>query len=859
MRDVLLSRFTPSLLSAEALEHLFVQRSRLAATVVSGIRESCLTASRHYYLVTGPRGIGKTHLVSLVYHRLRADPDLRGRMRIAWLREEEWGVASYLDLLLAIVRAIQEGEPDADVAGGLEELRRKPDEASAEEASERAILAAAGDGTLLVIAENLDEIFRGLGTEGQERLRALVQNHPVFTILGTAQSLFDAVTSRAEPFYGFFEPHQLDELTFESAVELVARIAERDEDAGLKALLDEPLGRARMRVVHHLAAGNPRVYVIFSQFLTAGSLDELVTPLLQALDDLTPYYQGRMAHLSPQQRKLVEHLSERRGGVPVKEIAGATFMTPQTASAQLRRLDELGYVLASSVGRHTYYELREPLLRLTLEVKRARGGPVRLVVEFLRLWYSATELEARLTPGCTPGERAYLQAALELQRREGVDVVRAVCRADLERFLEGGAWSQAYAVAEELLAVGATGEDYDRILALPGAPDRQVAEALLGKADESYRAGRLEDALAALDELAARFAESDDPPLWTRARAAPCVRGLVLSALGRSEEAVASYDQVVRDLGDSGEAPWRCVVATSLFAKGQALGKLGRRDEELSSYDEVVRRCDGQAPPALAWYLGRALHEKGLVLAWLGRLDESIVVADEVGRRFGEVEDPALLDLVASALLWKGIWLDARDRTEEAIAAFDEGLRRSEGSEDEGLREQVGRVSLSHGVALARVGRVEAAKLALSRAAPELAHPRGSGGASPGFIAAWLAARTKDAATWRRVVPLLVDTFRTGGCLGDLGVGLVQSIAYFADAERDYASMPQWLAVWADASAGAPELEVALRILRAAVDHLVAGDRAALQRLAAEERDVLLGVLGVLGDRGGQGVAPQPR
>ena len=41
-------------------------------------------------------------------------------------------------------------------------------------------------------------------------LRSSLRN-PVFTILATAQSLFDDVTTRDEPFYGFFNTHQLTE------------------------------------------------------------------------------------------------------------------------------------------------------------------------------------------------------------------------------------------------------------------------------------------------------------------------------------------------------------------------------------------------------------------------------------------------------------------------------------------------------------------------------------------------------------------------------------------------------------------------------------------------------------------------
>jgi hypothetical protein len=74
--------------------------------MVQLIRDAVLTPSKSYMLLIGPRGIGKTHLIALVYHRVQAMDDLRNHLLIAWLREEEWGVTSFLDLLLRIFRAL---------------------------------------------------------------------------------------------------------------------------------------------------------------------------------------------------------------------------------------------------------------------------------------------------------------------------------------------------------------------------------------------------------------------------------------------------------------------------------------------------------------------------------------------------------------------------------------------------------------------------------------------------------------------------------------------------------------------------------------------------------------------------------
>src|SRR5712692_7143558 len=106
MEAKFLSHFTPSTMTSEALEATFVQREGLARRIVELVRDSVLTQSKHHTLIIGPRGIGKTHLISIVYHRISKMEDLRKHLFIAWMREEEWGITSFLDLLMRIFRAL---------------------------------------------------------------------------------------------------------------------------------------------------------------------------------------------------------------------------------------------------------------------------------------------------------------------------------------------------------------------------------------------------------------------------------------------------------------------------------------------------------------------------------------------------------------------------------------------------------------------------------------------------------------------------------------------------------------------------------------------------------------------------------
>ncbi len=862
MRDTLLSRFTPSLLSGPALERMFVQREPEASAIMKGIRQSVLTKSKHYVLVTGPRGMGKTHLVSLIHHRVVSDPELAGRVVIAWLREDAWGIASYLDLLLAMVRALEESNATPEVMGAHARIVALDDAQEAQDAAERVVLETVGNGTLLLICENLDAIFEGLGTDGQHHLRALFQNHPVFTVLATSQSLFDGVTDRSSPFFGFFRAVHLREFSLDDAIELLARVAEHEAQPDLASLLATPRGRSRVRVVHHLAAGNPRVYIIFSAFLTRQTLDELVGPVLQTLDDLTPYYQARMAHLSPQQRKLVEYLCEQRSAVQVHTIANANFITPQTVSGQLRKLAELGYVQSSPMGRESFYELREPLLRLTLEVKKHRGAPVQLILEFLRLWYSESDLTTQLGAAASD-ERGYLEGALALMRREGRDVVAEAARADLRKYVADGDPRRALEAAADFI-VHAGGQDAatqavaglawaerlreeghpeDAIVALDTVIsqlgkarglDAYAALSLIARADCLADTGRGVEALATADDVVRRFGERDDPMLLAAVALAQIGQADHLASLGRIDEALLVTDEVVRRLGERTELELEQAVAYALLSRASNLTRARRLDEALRTTEEIVRRFGEHTESHLVLAVAGALVMQFALFAHTGRAVEALRTADSVVCRFGERSEPRLVRAVALVL-----WLRlehirnpvAGDLDLTAVAELVRRRDQWEPTVPVALRVTA---LFSRAMTLAGLAeRAESEKLVADAAALLLTEPGGDH--------AWAACLVphllrRDPALWGAMITRLVAAFSAADALATLSVGLARSVQVLVEMpDRDG---EPWLHLWTAVAFEHPQLEVGLRMLRAGVHHLQ-GDATALHRLASEERTLL--------------------
>jgi len=435
-----LSHFSPQRSSPEDLEKILVQREDLLAASVAKLRESVLTANKHHILLIGPRGAGKTNLVALIHHRLQSQPDLAPSLRVAWLNEDETS-SSFLKLLLRIYRALAARYPaEFTLSLATEVIGHSADVALAN--LERAFLAHLGSRTCLVLVENLDHLFDTLPEPELRRWRAFIQNHPVIATVGTAQRLFDGVSNRDHVFFGFFDTHHLRPFSPEDAREFLKKIALLAEDGSprreLLAYLDSAKGHARLNAIHHLTGGNPRLYLILADFLTTRETLDALVPAFEKMADqqLTPYYQERLRWLSIQQREIVEYLCQvQHPIVPVKTLAAALFAEHSSIAGQLKKLRKMGYVVGHPRGREVYYELAEPLMRLSFQVKDAttRGtsgpAPLRLIVDMLRVWFEQQQLEdtlAALHPEAT--SRAYFALALAENLASGTSLCLDILR-----------------------------------------------------------------------------------------------------------------------------------------------------------------------------------------------------------------------------------------------------------------------------------------------------------------------------------------------------------------------------------------------------------------------------------------------
>ena len=617
------SRYSPGNMDRQSLEALFVGRSDVMEDVLSRVITSMRSQAKHYVLLVGPRGSGKTHFLALAYHlsmdRLEA-AKVRGSVVVAVLKEEEWGVASFLDLVVRILRALADEAPE--ISADIDRIydRFSKGHADAEAFAVARLREHTRGKTLLLLCENLVDLFDGLGDEGQQRWRATIQEDGNWAIVASTPSLFAAVTLQDNPFYGFFTIRALKKIDFETGLELLAKKAAYESKTELADFIRTPLGRARVRAIHHLAAGNYRAYVVLFDFLNKESLEDLVGPFMDMVDDLTPYYQDRMRQLAPAQRKIVEFLCLEGKPTTIKDISTPCLMSQQTAAKQIGELEAAGFVDRTRVGRNTYCELSEPLMRICIEVKDNKTEHFRLFVEFLRYWFTNRELEQRhvaLQHGDHRADldRVHVEAAVRCALADKQEPLVDALETEAERCWNAGDYRGLATIQETLVQDGGGAEDYRTwVLALVEAGDSQaaIAAGLKGttrypdEADLHYwlthalfDEDRFVEALSTIDRAIA--IDDADPSYY-------CLRADVLLMLDRFEEAIQDAQAVL----DMEPDHWHSLI--QMIKAATSMGSF----EDAEGYARELVRLAPTEPTALLtaseFYLSRHQLDQALEL-----------------------------------------------------------------------------------------------------------------------------------------------------------------------------------------------------------------------------------------------------
>lgn len=449
--------YNPREASAEVLEAMLVGRDEVVSELEEDLRRQSRSATRQHWLIRGPRGIGKTHLMGILYHRVRQNGALSAAYLPVWLSESEvYEVYSVAILLLGIARQLVEELRNGGDSGAsamedrIRELEHGGDDPALFEELCEVLREEAGrrGKILLVLMENLDALFSGFAKQrsGQEvrRLRSLLTEEKHFLFLSTTPTRYLAqISDPKAPLYGHLKERTLQTLTEDQVGELfrsLGKVTGQRKRGELLAGSSEE-GRLRRRVVHRLAGGNPRsVVMAFSVIAGVPGVKAVVEEMSALLDAQTAYFEARLAQLAPRERAIVAAMALAPNNLTLQEISRLTRLPERSLSTQTDRLIEKGHLapVEGESGKGTIYELTDGLFRVWYQYRKGRRV-LWPIVHFLSIWFSEEELERDLSNLLSEGIREldllegsrtamavrHLRKALEWARSEEGKLVRA--------------------------------------------------------------------------------------------------------------------------------------------------------------------------------------------------------------------------------------------------------------------------------------------------------------------------------------------------------------------------------------------------------------------------------------------------
>jgi tetratricopeptide (TPR) repeat protein len=381
--------FDPFQLSREEFMYLAGKSRDIASRISETVRQTVLQKGQCHFLLTGPRGIGKTHLLRLVQELLLQDSSLHGKIVFSRIPEDNPGIVNLGDIVPAILRGIVTDRPDPGSSTPIKDfLAQRPGQ---EQANIEFLEKYLKGRKCVVSIENLDSVIGTLNRKAQAKLRQLC-NSGHFCIVGSAVTAQRLHHPRS-PFYRFFAVERVPELSFDAAVALVAKIANLTRNVDLQNSVQTPVGRARMRAIHYLTGGTPRTLIACLPLILRRPNVELYDLGRTTIEFLSNYYRSEIQLLTPPQVRVVEAFCETEGPRTVTDVATAVQKSSTVVDRTVRELEALRWVRRQeSDGQVAEFELREPLARWAYQLKASPGELDAEALRFLLMWHSRESL-----------------------------------------------------------------------------------------------------------------------------------------------------------------------------------------------------------------------------------------------------------------------------------------------------------------------------------------------------------------------------------------------------------------------------------------------------------------------------------
>jgi tetratricopeptide (TPR) repeat protein len=543
--------------------------------IVTDLKKRANKSSNQHYLILGPRGIGKSHLMANLYYMIKETQSLNSHWIPLWFSEEEYSVISLRDLADRILEEIS-GELPGENNKAINEieafknamaLNSDDDEVFKLTSAFIKDLSNRLKKRFVIIFENFNMFLKDISSFEEKKLRSLLMNETFFLFIVSAPTLHSYLKEVADPqnaLYNLFDVDYLSELSFEECQELIKQQCLSDNNPELLNLMQKD--ENKLRVFQRLAGGNPRLMLMFYQ-LTASmkSLPEIEDTFAELLEKLTPYFQSRTDSLSAQQRKILIAFTQSMENLTPAEIGKKVHLPTNQVTAQIKKLVEHGFLqIVDKEGqmRGTLYELAERIYRYWYQARTSKGRQwVAGLVEFLSHWFSMTELkqfeiewEEKFEVSCDDNEKKsaikrldYINQSMQIKEDKYKQ-----CTCNAIQLHNSGKFNDALHWADNAIEI------------IPRA------EAYYNKGILLMRLGQSDPAIECFDK--AIQLKPDFSHAYINIGA-----GLIL--LKKYKNAIKVYDKLIEFSPD---------LSPAYFNKAYALRKLGKQKEAIECYNKCI-------------------------------------------------------------------------------------------------------------------------------------------------------------------------------------------------------------------------------------------------------------------------------
>ena len=604
------AKYNPAFLSEERLVESFVARHAELSLILGILKENIGQASNQHLLILGQRGIGKTTLALRVAAEVQRDHELKDAWFPLIFAEESYQVATPGEFWLEAIFHLAEKTDDERWKRVYNELKGEADEIRLRERA----LAQLMDYTdsigkrLLLIVENLDMLLADqMGTEDAWALRHTLQNEPRIMMLATALRRFDEIGAIDKAMYELFKVYELKPLTNDECRAVWTSITGKE------------ITEHRIKPIQILTGGNPRLLTIISSFGANLSFKQLMSDIMQLVDDHTEYFKSHLDSLAPVERKVYLALAELWDPSPARDVASAARLDVNKTSSLLNRLVERGAVMIVDGGKRTkWYQLAERMYNIYYLMRR-RGAPssrVQAVVNFMVSFYDDEELlnitkciavEACQLP---PEQKEYNYFAYKsiVERMVSRKLADKFIKETPQEFFKHANIPESVE-KDFIFQISSASSKGEKRGSVKTETELEL-KALLRKAERlSKKPERVNDALELYKK--ALEIEPDSSTVWVK-------YGATLSDIGRYDDAEQTFRKAI-EINPKYAWPW--IELGRLFHD-----KLERYDEAEPAYRKAI-----EINPKNDWpwiKLGQLLHDK------LERYDE----AEQVFRKAIEID-----------------------------------------------------------------------------------------------------------------------------------------------------------------------------------------------------------------------------